>query len=168
MGALSLLLAALLSAGQPAAPADAAGLGRTAWVFATVEHSEWCPAGNVRLDLRTGFYALTHLAARPVCNKARLERPILTGRLAANRLAAVRSAYRAVLDEGFTSPYCQNGRHPKMVIFSNGGPQILVLATGRFTAAAPEDLTCWSEAAYALQRALEEAFRPPAKAGSGD
>jgi hypothetical protein len=168
MGAPSLLLAALLSAGQPASPADAAGLGRTAWVFATVEHSEWCPAGNVRLDLRTGRYALTHRAARLVCNKAGLERPVITGRLAGNRLAAARTAYRAAVEGGLTSPECRNGGRPKMIVITNAGPQMLVVATGRFTVAPPEDLSCWSEAAYALQRTLEEAFRPPAKAGSGD
>ncbi|MFL6862742.1 MAG: hypothetical protein ACJ8DZ_07065 [Allosphingosinicella sp.] len=168
MGTLSLLLAAFLSGGHSAAPADAAGLGRTAWVLATVEHSEWCPAGNVRLDLRTGRYALTHRAARLACNKAGLERPVITGRLAGSSLAAARAAYRAAVESGLTSPECRNGGRPKMIVITNAGPQILVVATGRFTATPPKDLSCWSDAAYALQRTLEEAFRPPAKAGSGD
>src|SRR3954465_13609180 len=40
------LLAALLSAAQQ--PAPATGLGRTAWVFATIGHSRWCPGRGVR------------------------------------------------------------------------------------------------------------------------
>src|SRR4051812_12717904 len=71
----------LLRAPRRAGPAAAPGLGRTAWVFATIGHSEWCPPGNVRLDLVTGLYAVTGRAARPVCGRRGLERPVVTARL---------------------------------------------------------------------------------------
>jgi hypothetical protein len=128
-------------------------------VFATIAHSEFCPAGNVRLDLRTGRYAMTPRAAQRVCGKAGLERPLMTGRLVGKPLAAVRAAYRAILDNGFVSPYCQGGRHPDMIVISNAGTPTLVVATGAFTGTAPADLTCWSDSAHALERALDDAFR---------
>lgn len=61
-------------------------------IFATVGHSEWCPAGNVRIDLRTGDYALTPRAARAVCRDPKLVRPIEHGQVDAERLSAIREA----------------------------------------------------------------------------
>ena len=156
------LLAALLLAAQPAPPASAAApLGRTAWIFATIGQSEWCPAGNVRLDLRTGRYALTERAPIRTCNREGLERPVVAGRLAPARLATVRAAWRRSLAEGLRRRGCQNGvRSDGTIIVSNAGTPILLIATGAFTAAAPDDLTCWSDAATALRDRLEEALSP--------
>lgn len=152
------LLAAALAAGQPGPSADPDFPHRTAWIVATVGHSEWCPAGNVRLDLVSGRYALTPRASRRVCDEAGLERPVTEGRLDADRLAAVRAAYRRVLAEGLESPACADGGRPERLVISNGGPQILLLATGAETGLAPDDLSCWSDAAFALHDALDEAF----------
>jgi hypothetical protein len=152
------LLAALAAAGQSEASADSAFVHRTAWIVATVGHSEWCPAGNVRLDLVTGRYALTPRASRRVCGEAGLERPVTEGRLDADRLAAVRAAYLRVLAEGLENPECAEGPPTDRIVVSNGGTPILVLATGAETGSPPEDLTCWSDAAFALHDALDEAF----------
>ncbi|MEA3061675.1 MAG: hypothetical protein QOJ94_1456 [Sphingomonadales bacterium] len=153
------VLAALLAAAQPPQRAQLeSALGRTAWVFATIGHSEWCPAGNVRLDLVSGRYELTGRASRRVCGQRRLERPVVAAQLGGARLDVLRAAYRRVLAEGLESPECREGKHPDMIVISNGGTPILVVATGALTMAARDDLTCWSGAANALHGALDEAF----------
>jgi hypothetical protein len=151
------VFAALLAASHSAADAEPPPLGRTAWIVATVGHSEWCPAGNVRLHLRTGRYSLTRRAPRRVCGGA-IERPVRTGTLDAERLAAIRSAAMRVVMEGFESPACENGKRPEDIIVSNGGTPTLVLTTGFATASAVDDLSCWSEAATALHDLLDETF----------
>src|SRR4051794_6834026 len=120
-----LVLAASIAATQPAPSPSVPTLGRTAWVFSTVGHSEWCPAGNVILDLRTGRYTLTPRASRRVCNDATFERPVEKGRLGLDQLAAVRSAYLRGQTEGLT--VCRYGEQPKTVVISNGGVPILIL-----------------------------------------
>jgi len=154
------LLAALLAASQPAPAPDLPALGRTAWVFATVDESEWCPAGNVRVDLRTGSYSHTPTASRPVCIDRRLERPVSTGRLDAARLVAVRAAYLRAVADGLDHPACRDGGRPQTIVISNAGPRILVLATGARTVSPPDDLSCWSDAANALHELLRQTFAP--------
>jgi hypothetical protein len=148
------LLAALLI-GQLMEPDGAFLPGRTAIVFSTAGHSEWCPAGNVTLDLGTGRYTLTVTAPRRLCGRPDLERPIRTGRLDAAPLATIRSAYRLAAKEGLDG--CDNGS-PTTIIVSNGGTPVVVLTSGAGTMAAPDDLSCWSGSAHALHRALEDAF----------
>ena len=161
------LIAALWIAAQPAPPPppppNVAALGRTAWVFATVGHSEWCPAGNVRIDLQTGTYALTARAPQGVCHRVGLERPVTTGRLDAARLAPVRAAAARVLTEGFVHPSCRGGPRRDEIVVSNAGTPVLVLTNGAGTAAAPDDLSCWSAAASAFYASIEEALGPPAR-----
>jgi hypothetical protein len=151
-------LAVLLLASPSAASSEASALGRTAWIAATVEHSEWCPAGNVRLHLRTGRYALTRRAPRRACQDARLERPVRTGSLDSGRLAAVRAAALRVVAEGMESPACRDGERPEDITVSNGGTPTLILTTGFATGSAPDDLSCWSDAAAALHDLLDETF----------
>jgi hypothetical protein len=152
------VLAALLAASQPALPRDRARLGQTAWLVATVGHSEFCPAGNVRLDLRTGRFQFTARAPRRRCNDPALERPVRVGMLAAAPLRAIRDAYLRVRADGLVNPACENGGRPDEIVVSNGGTPLLVVATGATTGVAPENLTCWSDAASALQQALDAAF----------
>jgi len=152
------VFAAFLAVSQPAGSADTAFLGRTEWVVATVGHSEWCPAGNVRLDLRTGRYALTPRAPRRVCGDVGLERPVIMGRLRAERLEAVRAAYRRVLAQGVENPICRHGRRPDTIIISNGGTPILLVATGATMVSAPNDQSCWGKATTALHDLLDETF----------
>jgi hypothetical protein len=153
------LLAALLAMAQPVPPPIPAGPGGTAWVFSTVGHSEWCPAGNVILDLRTGRYTLTRTASRRVCSERGLERPVLKGRLAGPGLEAARAAYRRAWSEGLESRECRAGGHPRDVILvSNGGTPLLVATSGWGSLSAPDDLTCWSAAANGLHEVLDKAF----------
>jgi hypothetical protein len=153
------LLAALAASAQPGPASPAPDLGRTAWIFSTVGHSEFCPAGNVIVDLTTGRFDLTPRAPRHVCEKAGLERPRKKGRLAGMRLAELRAAYLQALSEGLESQACQEGNQPKdIVIISNGGTPVLVVTSGRGSLSAPDDLTCWSKAANALYDHLDEAF----------
>lgn len=151
-------LAVLLVVSQPAQPPKAGVPGRPAWVLATVGQSEWCPAGNVRLDLRTGRYALTVKAPRLDCGKASLERPVKMGSLDSGRLEAIRKASSRAAVAGLEAPACRNGGRPETIVVSNGGTQILVLATGAAIASAPDELGCWSNAATALHRLLDETF----------
>src|SRR5262249_2374476 len=105
-----LFLAAV--AAQSADAPTKVGTSQTAWVFATVGHSEWCPAGNVWLDLKSGKYAFTPRAARSVCNDATLERPVMQRRFVGGQLAAIRSAYARALSEGLENPACRDGGQP--------------------------------------------------------
>lgn len=152
------LLATLIAAAHPPDPAPAVRLGRTAWIFATVGHSEFCPAGNLILDLKTGRYTLTPRASRRTCQQAGLERPVVRGRLAGARLAGVRTAYLRSLSEGLESELCREGGRPENITISNGGTPVLVATNGSGSGSAPDDLSCWSEAATALHDALDEAF----------
>jgi hypothetical protein len=151
------LLAALAAAAQPV-PA-ATGIEPPAWVLSTIQHSEWCPAGNVRLDLRTGRYELTSRADRRICGKFGLERPVTAGRLDAARLAAVRAAALRVLADGFVKPACRDHQPLQEIVVSNGGTPVLVLTTGAATGSAPDELSCWSDAATGLHNVLDETFR---------
>jgi hypothetical protein len=153
---LAPLLASLVTAPQPLHPS--LETDRTAWIFSTITQSEWCPAGNVMLDLRSGRYALTPGAARSVCNDPNLQRSVTHGTLRGERLAALRRAYRRVLSEGLESETCRNGGRPEEIYISTGGVPILVITTGAFTFSAPEELGCWTEAADAFHHLLDRQF----------
>ena len=156
---LALLAALAALAADPASARRPASIGRTAWIVATVGHSEFCPAGNLRLDLATGRYAFTPRAALRVCGHADLERPIEEGRLGRKRLTAARAAFARVLAEGLEKPACREGFGPDSdIIVNNGGTPLLVVTNGAGTGVAPEDLTCWSDAASALHDALDALF----------
>jgi hypothetical protein len=151
---ISLLFAAAVATSAPA-PAP---LGKTAWVFATVGNSEWCPAGNVRLDLVKGTYALTPRASRRVCQDKDLDRRLVNGKLDKADLATVREAYARAVAEGLEDPTCRRDKDTYVVIY-NGGPRLLVVATGRATRGASSDINCWSPAADALYDTLNDVFR---------
>ncbi len=152
---MGLPAALLLLAPSPApAPADyTAGIPA---IFATIGHSEWCPAGNVQVDLRTGDYTLTPRAARAVCRDPKLVRPIEHGQVDAARLSAIREAYGRAQEEGLDA--CRAGKRGDIIV-SNGGTPIMVLTSGAGTWAVPQDYGCWSSAAIALHRALDETFK---------
>jgi hypothetical protein len=155
-----LLSAALIASAEPST-LKAEHFGRTAWIFSTVGHSEFCPPGNVTLDVRTGRYTFTPRASRRVCEDVTLERPVKRGRLTGVALAPIQTAYRRVLQEGFESQHCQDATRAQDIRISNGGTPILVLTTGRATASAPDDLSCWNDAASALHDLLDTTFRSP-------
>ncbi len=142
------LMLLVQSAGAGASPAT---------IFSTIGHSEWCPAGNVRLELGTGAYVLTPRASRRVCGKPDLVRPTAKGRLDVERRARVQQAYRRAQAEGLND--CRDGRRPTRIIVMNSGTPILLLTSGARTTAAPDEHSCWSEAALDLQRTLDEIFR---------
>lgn len=153
----SILTALTLAIQAP--PSKPVTLGRTAWIFSTVGHSEWCPAGNVKLDLRTGRFELTPRADRRVCGDHSLQRPIKMDKLNGAKLGALRTAYLRVLAEGVESHACRYGE-PHDIIINNGGVPILIVATGYATRSAPDDWGCWSEAANSLHELLNHAFAP--------
>lgn len=148
------LLAALV---QPV-PSPTAGAGPMARIFATVGHSEFCPAGNVTLDVTTGRYELTPRAPRRNCDEPTLERPARTGILDGERLHAVRSAYARVLSEGLEVAGCTQNPPREVIIVANGGVPILIVTTGQLAASAPDNRICWSVAANALHLAVDRAF----------
>lgn len=152
------LFAALVLIGQPSAPSDNFKPRRTATVFSTVGQSEWCPAGNVWLDLSTGEYTFTARAPRRTCHDPLLERPTRKGRLHPARLTALRSNHQRAQAEGLDA--CQDGREGRIIV-SNGGKQILVLTSGVGATAAPDKLGCWTEAALSFHRALGDTFPSP-------
>ena len=110
------------------------------------------------LDLRTGEYTLTARAPRRVCHDTLVERTVTRGRLLQPRLKALRAAYARAKAQGLEKPDCQAGRRPNNYVISNGGTPVLVLTSGQRTLSAPDDLSCWSDAADALQSELDQAF----------
>jgi hypothetical protein len=153
-----LLFAALAAGAQPFPAPEFARLGRKAWVFSTIGHSEWCPPGNVKVDLSTGRYALTVRAPRSVCNDVNLERPVKLGMLSAEALDRVRAAAVQVAKEGTSTPDCHKGDGLSGIYVDNGGPPLVVLTTGGDVAWAPDDRGCWSGAVNALHSSLEGTF----------
>ncbi|MFN3945856.1 MAG: hypothetical protein ACK4K7_13110 [Allosphingosinicella sp.] len=150
------ILASLVLAAQAPAPVDAATGQRIATLFSTIHQSEWCPAGNVHLDLATGEYRLTAGAPRAVCNDAGRERPALAGALEPAALTEIRRAFDRAGADGLNA--CSGGTPPRIIV-GNGGARILVLTDGRGSTAAPDRIRCWTDAAVALHDALETAFR---------
>ena len=131
---------------------------RTESVFATVGHSEWCPAGNVLVDLATGHFDHTPTAPRPTCADATIKRPVQSGTLAPSDLSKLRAAFQRGQSEGLQSEECRTGKPIENIIVSNGGRPVLLLNDGRSTAIAPEDPSCWSAAASNLHNLLDELF----------
>jgi hypothetical protein len=157
-----LLKLALIAAAQHVPMPDPIGPGKTAWLVATVWHSEWCPAGNVRLDLQTGRYLFTPTARVRDCHRAGLQRPVLSGRLAGPRLRLIRQAFTRAAREGLKTEACRNYEPQTEIVVSNGGTPLMMLTIGNSSGWAPEDLGCWTPAANALYERLEVTFRSPA------
>lgn len=153
----SAYFAPLLLAAQAALAATPTPTSSVA-IFSTVGHSEWCPAGTAYLDLRTGRYQLMPRAERSVCHKAGLERRVKEGTLSAGKLSAVRKAQEAIGAEGLTLKACREGRDPEEIVISNGGRVTMVISDALRTEAAPENQSCWTDAAWKLHEALERAF----------
>lgn len=154
---VALLIAITTSGCASAAPPMEVPYGRTAVIFGTVGQSEWCPAGNVRIDLESGTYAFTARAPRTVCQNHDLQRPIAQGRLDVPRLQVLKEAYEQALADGLD--ICRGGaRRDDEFIVSNGGLHVLVVTSGRATYAAPTDLSCWTDGAWALHDLLDETF----------
>lgn len=153
-------IAAVLLAAQSTAPSTEASFAHPGWVLSTVGQSEWCPAGNVMLDLKTGRYALTRRAPRRLCNQIGLQRPVIHGTLVRAQLTTIRSAYLRVLSDGLENPACRDGGRPGNIVVDNGGLRVLVVTSGMATMSAPDDLACWSEAGTALQNAVDRIFSP--------
>jgi hypothetical protein len=131
----------------------------SASVFATVGHSEWCPPGTVRLNLGTGRYTLRAPRTWRACRRPAFRSRIATDVLAAEELAAVRAAYQRAAAAGLMHRDCRNGWRPDLIIISNGGTPVMRLTRRVRTRSPPADLTCWSDAARRLHRALEDMFR---------
>ena len=83
---------------------------------------------------------------------------LIKGRLAAEKLAAIRTAFLRATSEGFESAACREGKKLDEIVISNGGTPILVATSGIGSLSAPDDLTCWSKAATDLQHLLDDAF----------
>lgn len=133
---------------------------RTAFIYSTVQHSEWCPAGNVQLDLSDGEFALTDRADREECQNPSLERLSRKGTLDKNDLKTLREAFDLAQREGLEATICQEGGKPDYIMISNGGLPTLVVTTGAATEHAPDKLECWSKPAEALHDLLETIFAP--------
>jgi len=156
---MSFAFATLLLLNQAAASDPTPWGNRSGWIVATIDHSEWCPAGNVNLDIQTGKYSYTAGAPRAVCYDEGLERPVSKGRLRGEKLNRLRAAFAGANELGLEAAACRDGRTPDYtIVVSNGGTPALVLTTGAYTHSAPGELSCWSEAAFKLQRLLDETF----------
>ena len=149
------VLGALIFLIQPVVVPAEFGGRNTATIFATIDRSEWCPAGNVRVDLVTGRFALSSGAPRDVCKMKGFERPIKDGKLDDAELSMLQKAYTSAQEQGLN--LCIDGKPPENIIVSNGGPALLVLTDSARTAA-PDNLSCWTVAATGLAQTLEQLF----------
>ena len=147
IGLIGAALAVQAGTPPPAAPSGT--------IFATIDHSEWCQAGSVTIDVATGRYMLTRGLDRSVCDMRTVRREVTHGTLAADRLASIRAAYARVEADGMVAAACRNGGKPSDLVVSNGGPQALVLTGAFATQIAPTNLACWSREAYQLHRLLD-------------
>lgn len=130
-------------------------------VTSTVGWSEWCPPGVVTLDLDNGRYRWFQQHRRPACVSSETVR-IVAGTLALDRLTAIRTAAQAARVRGLARLECVAGKDSEQIVISNGGSgYLLTLVDPKMGVSAPGDLSCWSNAAFKLQRALEIAFDVP-------
>ena len=150
---VTLLLAALLVAAAPDTTPRV-----SAMIISTIGQSEWCPAGDVRLELSTGSFVLRALTRSPDCNSQSFERPVTQGVLGASDLERVRVAALKVQADGLVRLECRRGGKPGQVVISNDGPRHLALSTDHGLSWTPEDLSCWTESGLDLHRTLEEVF----------
>lgn len=153
--ALCALAACAGTAGGASTPA------RSGAVAASVAHSEWSRSGYVTLELGSGRYRLIHQQSRmnpsaPV--------PTTSGRLAADELQPIRTAYAAARAEGLMLPACRNGGRAPQIVISNGGPRRLILDPEGARNEAPTERGCWTEPAIRLHEAVDAAFGARARA----
>jgi hypothetical protein len=127
-------------------------------IIATVGHSEWCPPGDVNLDLKTGRYFLVPRGPRESCNERDHPRAARQGVLRGEALERIRSASLRVDAVGALNPDCRDGGKPRDLVTSNGGTPRLALSTAAAVIRAPDDLSCWSGAVNQLHRILEDVF----------
>jgi hypothetical protein len=142
------------------ASAPEPGPSRSASVFATVGHSEWCPPGTVRLNLATGRYTVTAPRTWRTCRRPPYRSRVRAAVLAGGALADVRAVYHRAVSEGLEAPACRNGGRPEAVFLGNGGIPAMRLTNGGRTASPPSNPACWSGAARQLHRLLDNSFNP--------
>lgn len=157
LGAIAAVAAGIAG---PAAFAQERGPGPPVTIEASVGHSEWCRNGTVRLNLATGRYLVRAPRTWLSCRRPAWRRAVSTGILPAGDLRAVREAWRRAEAEGLDNPACRNGGRPPQIVIMNTYPWTLRLTNGRRTSAAPNDLSCWSEAARQFELTLEHLFSP--------
>ena len=129
-------------------------------IVASVGHSEWCRAGTVRLDLRSGRYTVQAPPTRRTCRTPTWPVAVRVGVLGDRDLTAVWTAWREAEASGLEDPACGRSAQGQRIVISNGGASILRVTRGRRTLAPPRDQGCWSEAARRLHSLLREDFDP--------
>lgn len=130
-------------------------------VTSTVGWSEWCQPGVVTVDLDDGQFRWFQQQRRPYCVSSG-SISIVRGTLSAERLTALRTAAQAARVRGLARPECVAGRDSERIVISNGGSAyLLTLVDPKTGISAPGILSCWSNAAFDLQRVLEHAFDVP-------
>ena len=127
-------------------------------VFASVGWSEWCRPGYVWVDIDSGRFVWNAQLPRSECQSAK-SAPLVVGELTAEERATLGENIREALTNGLVEQACREGRDPPRPVLSNAGaPYILVLSGPTDSLSAPNDLSCWSDAAMSLQRRLQRMF----------
>lgn len=120
-----------------------------------VELSEFTPPRRLTLDLASGGYLIT----TPIGTvwPAYLPQPEdRSGKVPAPRLAAIRSAFDAVLHDGVGYPDCENRKHRLQdLVITNAPVPVIVIHTGARRLAAPADWSCITPAARRLQNLVD-------------
>jgi hypothetical protein len=129
-------------------------------ILASVGHSEWCPAGTLRLNLMTGRYTVTAPPRWRECIRPVWPSLVRAGVIGTGVLAGIRLAYARTRSEGLEAPDCRNNGQPPRLVISNGGPRSLSLVARGMTTRPPRNEGCWSDAASRLHRLLDDRFGP--------
>jgi hypothetical protein len=123
-------------------------------LFALMDKNEWCPAGSVYVDLRTGAFLLRPRLQRPACQDPKSQAPVERGRLDQASLLELRSASAKAREAGLARKIC-------LLRLSNGGPEALTIFAPGLSATTPENEGCWSDEATALHDRLYRLFGQP-------
>lgn len=126
-------------------------------LVADVERSEWMPPASLSLDLDSGRYSVK---PPPIPWQPKAPKPqVRTGVLTDEPLAEVRRAFAEVVAKGLSDRKCvaAGGAGYDIVLSNAGVPRMTINAGGRRLSAAAQ-YGCWTPAASALHRLLEQLF----------
>jgi hypothetical protein len=147
---------AILAAVAASAPATAATDGV---ITTDIAISEWGASQSLTLNMRTGEYTVTAFPNTYPSIKPN-SRISQRGMLSRNELRKIQPAYRSALTRGLVDRQCDQDPQRNHLIVGNGRVPSLALKMGGKVYRAARSYQCWTRAAHALNRQLEDSFEP--------
>ncbi|MEG3085605.1 hypothetical protein U1707_18345 [Sphingomonas sp. PB2P12] len=121
--------------------------------------SEWGASQSLVLNMRTGEYTVTAFPNTypPTKPNARISQH---GMLSRDELRKIQPAYSSALTRGLVDGECDGDPQQNHLIVGNGRVPSLTLKMGGKVYRAARSYQCWTPAAHALNRQLEDSFKP--------